>query len=143
MLKENGYRESIISKIFKRVTNNHSLSQSQQQMQATGIQEEEIKMSMNLAYVEGASEKLQQILGSHKIRSTFYTELTLHKLLCKPKDRVTTEDKNNIVYKIDWSNCEVIYFGNDLSEIAVVIRMKLQNSVGKQITTLTGKQVNS
>ena len=143
MLKENEYRESIISKIFKRVTNNHSLSQSQQQMQATGIQEEEIKMSMNLAYVEGASEKLQQILGSHKIRSTFYTELTLHKLLCKPKDRVTTEDKNNIVYKIDWSNCEVIYFGNDLSEIAVVIRMKLQNSVGKQITTLTGKQVNS
>ena len=143
MLKENGYRESIISKIFKRVTNNHSLSQSQQQMQATGIQEEEIKMSMNLAYVEGASEKLQQILGSHKIRSTFYTERTLHKLLCKPKDRVTTEDKNNIVYKIDCSNCEVIYFGNDLSGIAVVIRMKLQNSVGKQITTLTGKQVNS
>ena len=142
MLKENGYRESIISKIFKRVTNNHSLSQSQQQMQATGIQEEEIKISVNLAYVEGASEKLQQILGSHKIRSTFYTERTLHKLLCKPKDWVTTEDKNNI-YKIDCSNSEVIYFGNDLSGIAVVIRMKLQNSVEKQITTLTGKQVNS
>ena len=31
VLNKNGYRESIISKIFKRVTNNHSLSQSQQQ----------------------------------------------------------------------------------------------------------------
>ena len=27
VLKENGYQESIISKIFKRITNNHSLSQ--------------------------------------------------------------------------------------------------------------------
>ena len=40
---------------------------------------------------------------SLKIRSTFYTENTLRKLLCKPKDRVATEDKNNIVYEIDCS----------------------------------------
>ena len=29
LLKENGYEESIISKIFKRIADNHSLSQSQ------------------------------------------------------------------------------------------------------------------
>ena len=34
----------------------------------------------------------------------------MRKLLCKPKDRVATEDKNNIVYEIDCSNCEVVYF---------------------------------
>ena len=45
------------------------------------------------------------------IRSTFYTENTLRKLLCKPKDRVATEDKNNIVYEIDCSNSEAVYFG--------------------------------
>ena len=50
-------------------------------------------------------------LKSHKIKSTFYTENTLRKLLCKPKDRVATEDKNNIVYEIDCSNCEAVYFG--------------------------------
>ena len=83
MLKENGYQESIISKIFKRITNNHSLPQLQQ----------------------------RRILRSHKTRSTFYTENTLHKLLCKPKDQVATEDKNNIVYEIDCSNCEAVYFG--------------------------------
>ena len=68
-------------------------------------------MSINLPYVEGTSEKLWRILRSHKIRSTFYTENTLRRLLCKPKDRVATEDKNNIVYEIDCSKCEAVYFG--------------------------------
>ena len=35
----------------------------------------------------------------------------MHKLLCKPKDRVATEDKNNIVYEIECSNCQAVYFG--------------------------------
>ena len=60
MLKENRYWERIISKIFKRITNKHSLSQSQQQTQATDIQEEEIKTSINLPYAEGNSEKLRR-----------------------------------------------------------------------------------
>ena len=41
VLQENGYQESIIGKIFKRITNDHSLSQSQQQMQVKDIQEEQ------------------------------------------------------------------------------------------------------
>ena len=79
--------------------------------QATDIQEEQIRMSINLPYVEGTSEKLWRILRSYKIRSTCYTESTLCKLLCKSKDWVATEDKNNIVYEIDCSNCEAVYFG--------------------------------
>ena len=55
MLKENGYLESIIRKIFKRVTNNH---RSLQQTQARDIQVGETKMSINLPYVERNSEKL-------------------------------------------------------------------------------------
>ena len=111
VLKENGYQESINSKIFKRITNNHSLPQSQQLTQATDNQEEEIRMSINLLYVEGTTENLRSILRSHKIRSTFYTEKALRKLLCKPKDRVATEDKNNIVYDMNCSNWEAVYFG--------------------------------
>ena len=64
-MKENGYQESIISKIFQRIMNNHGLSQSQQQTQATDIQEEEIRMSINLPYVAGTSEILWCILRSH------------------------------------------------------------------------------
>ena len=58
-------------------------------------------MSINLLYAERTSEKLRCILRSHKIISTFYIEITLRKLLFKPKDRVATEDKKNIVYEID------------------------------------------
>ena len=91
MLKENGYKESIISKIFKIITSNYSLSQSQQQNQA-GIQEEEIRMSLNLPYIEGTGVKLRQILKS------------MRNLLCKLKHRLATEDKNNIFYEIDCNN---------------------------------------
>ena len=62
------------------------------------IQEEEIRMSIDLPYVKGTSEKLRRILRSSKIRYTSYTKSTLLKLLCKPKRRVATEDQNNIVY---------------------------------------------
>ena len=67
MLKENGHQQSIIRKIFKKITNNHSLSQSQQLTQATDIQDKEIRMSINLLYIEGTGEKLRRILTSHKI----------------------------------------------------------------------------
>ena len=110
VLKENGYQESIISKIFTRITNHYSLPQSQQQTQATAILEEEVRMSVNLPHVQRTSEQLRCILKSDKIRSTFYTENTLCKLFCRPKDGVATKYKNNIVYEIDCSNCEAVYF---------------------------------
>ena len=33
------------------------------------------------------------------------------KPLRKPKDRIATEDKSTIVYEIDYSKCEAVYFG--------------------------------
>ena len=50
-------------------------------------------MSINLTCVQGASAKLQLILRFHKIRSTFYTESTLRKVLCKSVDQVATKVK--------------------------------------------------
>ena len=123
------------------------MPQSQQLTQATDIQEEEIRISINLAYAEGTSEKLRRILRSHKIRSTFYTEMILCEFLCKPKDRVATEDKINIAYEIHCSNCQAVYFGESKrslrslsdehkrSGIVIVIRIKLLNTAGKHITT--------
>ena len=98
VLKKNGYQESIICKIFKRITDNHSLSQSQHQTQATDIQKEEAIMSINIPYVEGTSEKLQRILRSLKTRSTFYTENSLRKLPCKPfQDSLKNPNHINII----------------------------------------------
>ena len=86
------------------------MCQSQQKTQASNIPVQEIRININLPYVECTKEKLRHILRSYKITFTFHTESTLRKLLCKPKDRVATEDKNNIVYGIDCSNCEAVYF---------------------------------
>ena len=71
-------------------------------------------MSINLLYVGGNSEKLRRILTSHKIGTTFYAENTSHKLLCKPKDRVSAEDNNNIFYKVDCSNCGEVFFSESV-----------------------------
>ena len=42
---------------------------------------------------------------THKIRTTFYTVNSFLNL------NLAAEDKNNIVYKIDCSNCKAVYFG--------------------------------
>ena len=62
LLKENGFQETILSKIFNRITNNDSLFQPQQQRKATNIEVEEIEISVYLPYIEGTSEKLRHIL---------------------------------------------------------------------------------
>ena len=68
-------------KISKRITNNHSWPQSQYQMQATDIQEEEIVMNINLLYVEGTSKKLLHILISHILIYSYLDKLTNLKIL--------------------------------------------------------------
>ena len=68
-------------------------------------------MSINLLYIEGSSEKLWHILRSLRITFSFYTESTLCKLLCTPKDWGATEDKNKLVYETDCNNWEAVYFG--------------------------------
>ena len=100
MFKVDGYQENIISKVFERISNNRSLSQLKQQMHFRSIQENKVKMCVNLQYVEGASKKLRHKLRSHKIRSIFHTENILCKILCKPEDRVIAEDIKNTFMKL-------------------------------------------
>ena len=92
-------------------------------------------MSIDLPYVEGTREKLQRILRSQKINTTFYTERTFRKRLCKPKDRVATENKNNIIYEIDCNISEAVYLGESKRSLKSRSdehkRMKLRNTVGK------------
>ena len=62
-----------------------------------------------------------------------------------------TEDKNNTPYDTDCNSCKAVYFdeskrslnrvqmnAKDSSGKNVVKRMKLQNTVGKQVKTLAG-----
>ena len=65
VLKEYGFHESIIKKIFKRISTNRRFPQSQELTQATDIYEENIRMSINLPCVQGTSEKILRIHRSH------------------------------------------------------------------------------
>ena len=72
--------------------------------------------------------------------------MTLRKLICKPKDRVATEDKSNIVYEIDCSNYQALYFGESKRSLKSrsdehersVRNCVCDKNAGKQIITLTG-----
>ena len=55
VLMDSGYHQSNASKIFQRITNNHNLSQSQQQTQATDIKKD-IEMNRNLLFDESTIE---------------------------------------------------------------------------------------
>ena len=88
MLKKNGYQESkaLIVKFLRELLAIPACV-------SHNIPVQEIRININLPYVEGTSEKLWHILIPYKIRFTFHTESTLRKLLCKRKYRVATEDK--------------------------------------------------
>ena len=78
-------------------------------------------MRRSYNFTTNFSEKLRRALRFHKIRSTFYTELTLRKLLCKPKDRVAAEDKNNITYEISFIAVISVIFISVISVIFISV----------------------
>ena len=64
-----------------RITNNHSLSQSKQQMQATNIQEEQIRMSINLLFVEDISKAQPNLVEKDNpsiLKDDFYSRTDPH-----------------------------------------------------------------
>ena len=68
--------------------------------------------------VKSTSEQLKRIFDDHNINCTFYTTTTLRTLLSHAKDRVPSEQRNNIFYKYDCKDCEAVYFGESKQTIA-------------------------
>ena len=62
----------LLQSLRELLTTTACFSHNKKKKESTGIQEEEIRMSINLPYVEGTSKKLGHIPRSHKIRSTFH-----------------------------------------------------------------------
>ena len=68
---------------------------------------------------------LPYLTYTQKLGCTLYTKNTLPKLICKPKDWVTTENKNNIAYETDCSNWEAVCLGG--SERSLKLRSDEHN----------------
>ena len=62
-------------------------------------------------YVPGTNERLQRILGNYNIYLGNKSSNTIKNVLVKPKDKVKEIDKCNVVYKVDCTECNVVYIG--------------------------------
>jgi len=65
---------------------------------------------VTIPYVKGLIEAFSRILKS-RICTAVRPHTTLRHLLVHPKDRISDEEKPEVVYKIPCKNCERIYVG--------------------------------
>ena len=48
----------------------------------------------------GVTEQLKRVFGKHNIAMSVKPHQTLHNILVHPKDKIETEDKSGVVYKV-------------------------------------------
>ena len=63
-------------------------------------------------YVQGVSEKIGRILKQQKVKVAYKPQQTINCLFPRPKRRDDSDrQKSGIVYKIDCTPCNVVYYG--------------------------------
>jgi len=77
------------------------------------VRKKELKSSgmVTIRYVKGLSEAFSRILKTYRICTAVRPHTTLRNLLVHPKDRISDEEKPEVVYKIPCKNCERVYSG--------------------------------
>ena len=114
VFQANGYPKKFISNTIRA----SQLPRQSANSDNTENQEQIAPVRINLPYVKGTSEQLERIFNDHNINCTLYTTTTLRTLLLHVKDPVPSEQRNNIVYKYDCKDCEVVNFGEPKRAIA-------------------------
>ena len=66
---------------------------------------------VTIPYVKRLSEAFSRILKTYRICTAVRPHTTLRNLLLHPKDRISDEEKPEVVYKILCKNCERVYVG--------------------------------
>ena len=64
-----------------------------------------------VSYIQGIAEPIMRILSNCGIKVALKPIQTLGHIFAKPKDRVPTERKTNVVYSIPCGDCEKEYLG--------------------------------
>ena len=129
VLQSNGYSKQFIDKTRRQW---HHKQQNKNNNQPA-VKEPEPVRRINLPYIQGISEQLQRRLSQHNIKSTFYTTTTLRKILPSPKDPILTEEKHNIIYKLDCKDCDAVYM--DESKRAYQTRIREHISAVRKADT--------
>ena len=63
---------------------------------------------VTIPYVKGLSEAFSWILKTYRICTAVRPHTTLRSMLVHPKDKISDEEKPEVVYKIPCKNCERI-----------------------------------
>ena len=66
---------------------------------------------VTIRYVKGLSEAFGRILKTYRICTAVRPHTTSRKPLAHPKDRISDEEKPEVVYQIPCKNCERVYIG--------------------------------
>ena len=96
------------SNSLKKPEDNGILNNKNKNNNQPAEKEPELVRRINLPYIQGLSEQLRRTLSQYNIKSTFYTAITLHKILPSPKDPIPKK-KHNIIYKLDCKDCDAVY----------------------------------
>ena len=88
---------------------------------------------VTIPYVKGLSEAFSRILKIYRICTAVRPHTTLRNLLVHPKDRISDEEKPEVVYKIPCKNCERVYIEETGRPLAA--RVKEHR---KEVDSITG-----
>ena len=73
--------------------------------------EEKSKGMVVFPYLKGVTEQLKRVFGKHKIATSIKPHQTLRNILVHPKDKINTEDKTDVVYKVICKTCNKVHIG--------------------------------
>ena len=88
---------------------------------------------VTIPYVKGLSEAFSRILKTYRICAAVRPHTVLRSMLVHPKDKISDEEKPEVVYKIPCKNCERVYVGETGRPLAA--RVKEHR---KEVDSITG-----
>jgi len=88
---------------------------------------------VTIPYVKGLTEAFSRILKTYRICTAVRPHTTLSNMLAHPKDRISDEEKPEVVYKIRCKNCEQVYVGETGRPLGARV-----NEHRKEVDSFTG-----
>ena len=73
--------------------------------------EKKSKGMVVIPYVKGLSEAVIRVFKNHRVSTAMRPYQTIKNMLVHPKDKQSTSEKAEIIYKIPFKNCEQVYIG--------------------------------